>query len=215
MTFINKIGGLAISSGVAISLLGQAAAATFVYTLGDHPDGNAAPQHAYGLRLDSAGLFLSLDQAGADVKLTYDDVAMTAIITGTGVSNTSGPTFGDSYTISYSLTGVSALGTGFFKATGGTGTVTNDSTSDVINLVGKQASSGYAFIFDNDAHRLGGHTIGTDIVGRGWLEPIAPGTAMPNDWLFVAEPVPVPAAAVLFGTALLGFGAARKRRTAT
>ena len=182
-----------------------ASAATYTYTLGDHSDGSEQATYDYGLRLDGPGLFYTFQNGNAI--LTYDDVNLTASISGTVNQSTAvDQTSPVDTAILYTISGITDAGGGFFTATGGSGDVGG------LALTGKQAmtgaASGLAFLFLNDGHRLPGNT---GIVGRGWLD-----FAGTNDFLFTAtpNPVPVPAAVWLFGTALFGmFGFSRRRKS--
>lgn len=194
-----------LASFVALYLCTSAAsAAIYTYQLDDHPDGSQQANYDYGLRLDGPGLFYTFQLGNAF--LTYDDIALTASITGT--VNQSTPVDQTSpvdTSILYTLSGIVDAGGGFFTATGGSGNVGG------LALTGKQAmsgpASGLAFLFLNDGHRLPGSS---GISGRGWID--YPGT---NDFLFTASPVPLPAAFWLFGSALIGLiGYNRRRKTA-
>ena len=186
-----------LSAAALLSLSFAANSAPVVYVLGDHLDGalykndNTIP---YGLRYDvddatfSAGA--NLGGLGGQTTLTFDadDLASGAVISGTMARNDDG-TF---WTVSYTLTDLVAAANGGFKAEQGTGSMTESGgAARSFSLDGKQGNSGYAFIFDNDGHRL---ATNDGWVGRGWIMPPA-GAGGTNDFLVIANPVPVPAAA--------------------
>lgn len=191
-----------LASFVALYLCTSVASASiYTYILDDHPDGNQQANYDYGLRLDSQNPDLYYTFQLGNARLTYDDIALTASITGT--VNQSTPvdqTSGVDTLIDYTLSGIVDFGNGFFTATDGSGDVGG------LTLTGKQNGAGLAFLFLNDGHRLPGTT---GISGRGWLQ--GAGT---NDFLFTASAVPVPAAIWLFGTALIGLVGFSKRRKA-
>lgn len=193
-----------------------ASAAVYTYILDDHPDGNKQNTYDYGLRLDTTGEFYTFQNGKA--RLIYDDdgggpdANPTAVITGfvnqsTAVDQTS-PTLTE---IFYRMSGITDLGNGFFTASRGFGSVGDTE-------FGGKAMGGNVFIFDDDAHRLGGFPgWPTDIVGRGWVMVTDPDLAAigSNDFLVTATLVPIPAAVWLFGSALLAFfGVARRKATA-
>ena len=196
-----------LASIVALCIGASAAtAATYTYQLADHPDGSQQASYDYGLRLDGPGLYYTFKNGNAS--LIYDDVNLTATITGN--VNQSTPVDQTSpvdTAISYSMSGIADAGGGFFTSTGGSGSV------GATALTGKQATSGLAFLFLDDGHRLPGPT---GISGRGWIN--YSGT---NDFLFTATltsvdptpPVPLPAAGWLLitGFAALGFSRRRNR----
>ena len=200
----------------AICLSPSAFAAIVTFQLGDHPDAalyQSDPTSPYGLRYDAAppagsgptfSVGTNLGGLGGAVYLTWDDanLAAGATLSGTLERNDDG-TFWD---VTYVLTGVTSDGNGGIVATGGSGSVDeNGGALRSIALSGEQNGSGDAFIFANDGHRL---AASTGWVGRGWLLP----SGSVDDWLVTAEPVPVPAAVWLFGTALLGLAGAKHRK---
>lgn len=83
-----------------------------VYQLLDHGDGELGPD--YGLRMDSLGEVFSVELGSASVELSWDG-SSTANISGLLRSSTA-----ELWTIDYDLTGVVAVGTQGFTATGGT-----------------------------------------------------------------------------------------------
>lgn len=109
----------------------------------------------------------------------------------------------------YDLTGVSAVGTQGFTATGGSGTLT-DPSNVVTNILGEANGSGDVFEFLADGHRLAGDD--DTPVGRGWLLP--PGSL--DDWLVRAVPapgtgIPEPATGLLMLLGFAGFLFCRRR----
>ena len=216
-----------------------ASANTVVYILSDHSRGALGPN--YGLRVDELtsigtpdnrpdsqnnGPDLSFDLSSALMRLFYDPMAATASIFGKAFD----PDTNMFWSIDFILSGIdttpnisNGMG-GFwngFTATGGMGTVCYDpaSANTCTNIIGKQNSSGDAFLFLDDSHRMPDDPPWT---GRGWI------TCMPgdancggmwgnyNDFLFDARIVPIPAALPLFGTglAVLVFMGWRRKRQA-
>lgn len=173
-----------------------------LYQLFDHGSGNLGP--AYGLRVDAISKVFSVELGGAYVTLDWDG-GTTALISGTLNENTMGGNggVGATWTVSYTLTGVSAVGTAGFTATGGSGTLT-DPGMVVTNLNGEADGSGSVFTFLADGHRIGGDN--DTPVGRGWLLP----EGSTDDWLVRAALIPEPGTASLLGLGLLAL--ARRRR---
>ena len=218
-TFLKRA---ALAAG-AILIAATSQAATFVYDLSDHPSGNQAGNFDYGLRLDKENpdLFITFDN-GSAATLEYDDVALTATISGTVFQSTGVGTTGDAYTLRYTMTDLTDLGGGFFEqrtANASTGTLTlNSDPSQVISL-GSEALNGVFFRFADDGHRLPGNP-STGIVGRGWVGQDA-GQEKPNDFLFTATldpngntppPVPLPAAGWMLLAGIGGMAAMRRRK---
>jgi hypothetical protein len=211
---------------------GASAVAVGVYNLSNHPDGGAAPP-LYGLRLD--GLLtgdkddtytFDFDHASSAMTMTYDGSKI--VIDGTaygGEDNGSGYEAGTTavWTIHFEYTvGVSQPG-----GEGGLNDVfVNDDYSNFgtissvlgnFELANKANGSGLSFQLGDEAG--GGHRGHNDISGWGWLRhgtDCLGGTDCSNepysDWLFTASPVPVPAAAWLFGSALLGLVGLKHKR---
>ncbi len=175
------------------------------YQLLDHGDGQLGPD--YGLRVDSLGEVFSVELGAANVVLDYDSVALTAVITGTLNENTMGGNggVGPTWTVSYTLSGLTLTAEGF-TASGGSGTVT-DPFSNVTVLTGElQGGSGPVFVFEADGHRISGDS--DTPVARGWLLP----TGSTDDWLARAVLLPEPAVAAQIGVALLALGWIARRR---
>ncbi|MGI9342239.1 MAG: PEP-CTERM sorting domain-containing protein [Gammaproteobacteria bacterium] len=200
-----------------LGFTGALQAATVTYILGDHPDAalyQTNPTDPYGLRVDAApppgtgptfSVGTNLGGLGGPVTLSWDDsLAGSATLSGTLERNDDG-TF---WTVSYILTGLAAAPNGGITATGGSGSVDEiGGALRSISLTGMQDAGGYAFIFDDDGHRLAAPA---GWVGRGWLA--GSGTTV-DDWIVTAQIVPVPAAVWLFGSALGLMGLARRRRS--
>lgn len=185
-----------LASGPAVA--GMIDAGT--YRLFDHGDGQLGP--AYGLRVDALNEVFSFELGAANVELFWDGAAV-ATITGFINENAMGGNggVGAAWVLDYTLSGVAAVGTQGFSASGGSGTLT-DPFNNVTVLTGEQNTGGDAFLFLADGHRLDGDS--DSPVARGWLLP--PGST--DDFLARAEkrPVPEPPLALLLTFALAGLG---------
>ena len=174
------------------------------YQLLDHGFGDLGP--AYGLRVDAISEVFSMELGTAQVLLTWDG-GSTANISGILNQNTAGGNggVGAAWSVSYDLTGVTAVGTQGFTATAGSGTLT-DPFSTVTNITGEiDVSTGFVFEFLADGHRIPGDN--DTAVGRGWLLP--PGST--DDWIVRAVLVPEPGTALLVSLGLVGIAAIRSR----
>ncbi|MEO3417371.1 VPLPA-CTERM sorting domain-containing protein [Roseovarius sp. CAU 1744] len=210
---------LKLAAAMALGLCAVSAhAATFTYSLGDHPDGAKTPTYEYGLRLDYYQRFFSFEN-GASSQLTYDDVAGTATISGTMRESLGNGVFGALWNVVYTMTGLTDMGGGTFVDTvgNGSGSISSGMTSLAL---GAKSNGTHYFVFKNDGHRLPGNP-GTGLVGRGWVDP-KPGLGGANDFLFTAKRdpggggvIPLPAAAwmLLSGVAGLGVLSRRRRRS--
>ncbi len=181
------------------------------YALSNHPDGNLQSQAPYGIRLDSAppsGPGPTFDVSAGPVILTWNG-GSTATISGDVIRNDTG----DTWNVTYTLTGVTLVDDGI-AATDGFGEITYADDLPVPSpssfpISGKLNGNGYAFLFLKDGHRLNDPNA---IVGRGWID--AGGT---NDWLVTAtqitefDPVPEPSSSLLMLSTLCATAAARRR----
>lgn len=197
----------AILIGLGLTLIAGAAQAIGIinpglYQLLDHGDGTLGPQ--YGLRVDSIGEVFSVELGGANIVLDWDG-GTTATISGTLNRNTLGGNggVGETWSIVYTLTGVSAVGTQGFTATGGSGILTDTLLADTV-LTGEPNGSGFVFEFLADGHRISGDN--DSPVGRGWLLP----PSSTDDWLVRAVLIPEPGTAILFGLGLMGLATQRR-----
>ena len=166
-----------------------------LYQIHDHGFGTQGPD--YGLRVDGLGKIFSTDLGGASVTMFWDGGA-TATLSGLLHDNATT----DLWTVNYTITGITAVGTEGFTATGGSGTLT-DPLLNVTVLTAEQNNSGSAFDFLADGHRIPGDS--TTAVGRGWLLP--PNSV--DDWLIRGELIPEPATLAL--VSLGGLMIARRR----
>lgn len=188
------------------------------YALHDHEDAALHKQFPtevfYGLRLDQldvTGLSaldaaltrtFSVEQDGASVLLTWDG-GTTATISGVLSHNIDNVL----WDVTYTLSGVTLVGTSGFEATMGSGLMVSQANpADFFNLTGKTDGSGKASRFLADGHRLTGDNMTP--VFRGWLMP--PGSV--DDWLTKAVLIPEPGSIALFTAGLAGLGGLRLRR---
>lgn len=166
-----------------------------LYQLHDHGFANLGPD--YGLRVDALNKIFSVDLGGASVTLFWDG-GPTATISGLVHDNATT----DLWTVNYTITGVSPVGTTGFTATGGSGILTDPFLNDTV-LTGEQDNSGSAFDFLADGHRIPGDS--DTAVGRGWLLP--PNSV--DDWIVRGELIPEPATLAL--VSMGGLMIARRR----
>ncbi len=166
-----------------------------VYQIHDHGYGNLGPN--YGLRVDALSKTFSTDLGGASVTMTWNGGA-TATISGLLHDNDNA----DLWAVEYTITGITAVGTSGFTATGGSGTLT-DPLLNVTVLTSEQNNVGSAFDFLADGHRLPGDN--DTPVGRGWLLP--PNSV--DDWLIRGELIPEPGTLALLAAG--GLMIARRR----
>jgi len=215
----------------------SASAATHVFRLSDHPDGNAAPP-TYGLRLDNLFSAHGVGPSGittfsfVNVLLTVnDDTAMgggidiniSGLIYG-GVDAGASYGFGEGfYTVDFNyIMGVQPDGDGWRTSpvsASNSGVVTSLGNGDV--AAGEQfffyekVSGGMPMQFVPDGHRLAGDN--STWVGRGWHTYDPQGGAGPGgsqDWLFVGHLVPAPAPLALGAAGLAGVMTLGRRRRA-
>ena len=116
-----------------------------LYRLLDHGNGSFGP--AYGLRLDTLGKLFSVEENNAYVTLDWDG-GTTATIVGFLNENTSGGAGGAGpiWSVNYTLTGIVDQGTTGFRATGGSGVLTDPMLNDTA-LGGVQNLQGWVFTF--------------------------------------------------------------------
>ena len=219
-----------IASGIVVSTAAQAT--TFVYGSGDHPDGNQSANYNYGLRLDreDPDRFFSFGPSVEQVAnpslstfsafLVYDDAAQTVTMSGTMTESLSGGGTGDTFRLTYTMTGVTntgALGSGLFTdfSGSGMGSLTNGSETFALGADARPVSE--YFVFGLNSRNYNG------ITGEGWVGQES-GQDKPNDFLFTAvyigdtppgndpDPVPLPAAGWMLMAGLAGMGVMRRRR---
>ncbi|MCZ6792424.1 MAG: PEP-CTERM sorting domain-containing protein [Planctomycetota bacterium] len=188
------------------------------YALHDHEDAALHKQFPtevfYGLRLDQldvTGLSaldaaltrtFSVERGGASVLLTWDG-GTTATISGALSHNIDNVL----WDVTYTLSGVTLVGTSGFEATMGSGLMVSQAhPADTLTLTGKQDGLGIAFRFLADGHRLMNDNMTP--VARGWLMP--PGSV--DDWLTTATLIPEPGSIVLLSAGLAGLGGLGLRR---
>lgn len=195
-------------------------AATFKYRLMDHPDGGHsknAPFAEYGLRLDQYGSYWSYENGG-NVTMEIDDGGGAA---GAGMMTISGlmrqsfgalntPSFGNLWSISYTITGLTVGAQGTFVDTGGTGSgwITDTVGGTNYALGSKANRAGQYFLFLDDGHRVPG---GSQLIGRGWVDN-ASNLSGANDMLFTVTPMPLPAAGWMLLCGLGLFGVVKRRK---
>ncbi len=192
-----------------VSFNASAAAVTpGVYQLLDHPDGQlVSSQGPYGLRLDDLippagnGPTFSTEINGARVLLDWNG-GNSATISGLLWHNLENTL----WSVEHVLTGISIVPgpNGGFEATAGNMTLT-DPNNVQYTFLSKQDNQGVAFYALGDNHRCSGYTDCGPLTANGWLEPVTYDGNY-NDWLVQLNPVPVPAAAWLFLSALVVLG---------
>lgn len=235
------IHGVLIATALIV-LSAPAQADTYTFVLDSHPGGSENPP-PYGLRLDGLDGDTTTEwtwdfgHASSNVRLVYDDVAMTIRIYGDAYG---GEDVGTSYAadsttgvweldFTYSVN-VSELEDNGFDGTGddrlevtgdsalNAGTII-DPNGDSYNLTDYQGSHSYSFRFNNTAdHRLSGTGLsGPDVyVGWGWLNHSGSSTHVyASDWLFIARPIPEPGTLMLLGLGLGCVALRRRRQTAS
>lgn len=199
------------------------------YRLHNHPDGTGAPP-GYGLRLDE--LFdvttghdvftFDFDAPGAAMWLDYDGSTIHIYGTAFGGHDV-GSTYGAQsswveidFTYMFGVQSVPGdndvwvVGDDFAN----TGTLTWLETGEEIDLYDYSGSFGYAFRLGNEDDD-DGHRGFPGISGWGWLNHHEPGPdnhIAHSDWLFTAQLIPLPPAAVLGATGLIGLLGLRRRR---
>ncbi|TVQ32265.1 MAG: hypothetical protein EA376_06350 [Phycisphaeraceae bacterium] len=237
MPFVRSASALGVAC-VAVAVGASAAsAATHIFRLSDHPDGNAAPP-TYGLRLDNMFSAHGAGPSGittfsfVDVLLTVNDetamgggidINISGLIYG-GVDTGASYGFGEGfYTVDFNyIMGVQPDGDGWktnpVSATN-SGVVTALGNADV--AAGEQfffyekVSGGMSMRFVPDGHRLSGDN--STWVGRGWHTYDPQGGAAgggSQDWLFVGHLVPAPAPFALCAAGLTGVMILGRRRRA-
>ena len=161
-----------------------------LYQLFDHGFGKKGSD--YGLRMDSLDAIFSVELYNAKALLYWNGVDEARIF---GTLHQHGEAADRLWQVTYALTGVSAVGTEGFIATGGNGKLTSPS-GDIHDLIGKQNDDGLAFWLLADGHRIPNDDVTP--VGTGWLTG-----ARTNDWLVTATIVPEPSTALLLGVGLV------------
>ncbi len=184
-----------LSVGLLALSLGNASAASTVFEMADHPDGEHAAFGAYGLRLDALGdstppaghvssALFSVEIGGADVDLTFDpaNLAGGAILQGTiELTYNSGgaltnPKVFDLY---YEMSNLAAAPNGGFIAQSGAGYI---DFGGIFLLFDGKSDGESVFYFDADDHRLGGYGYDPNTwVARGWLTNFAACTTAVRD----------------------------------
>ena len=212
------------AAAVIAALSGVAAATpvTSVFSLSDHPDGNAAPP-TYGLRMDGMGGNQTVVFSFVDVQLTVTDSTAMGGDLAININGTvqGGEVVGDAFadpelfTLNFDYVSNVEANAGGWRVLGtnnalNTGTIAPLSGGDPADVFTVTDNDDNAFIFAPDGHRLDGDN--STWVGRGWLTVNDDGNDSPGtqDWLFVAEVVPTPGTAALL--AFGGLAATRRRR---
>ena len=228
-SFLKSAAAIATAFVVATS----AHATTFVYGLGDHPDGNKSDDYNYGLRLDreDPDRFFSFGPSVETIAnptlsrfsayLIYDAFENTVTMRGEMTESLQSGGIGGTYTLTYTIRGVAnigALGSGHFRDSSGSGMGSLTNGTETFDLGADSRSDGAYFIFGTDSRSYSG------ITGEGWVGQLS-GQDKPNDFLFTAtfigntppgqdDPTvtPLPAAGWMLLAGLGGIGLMRRRR---
>ncbi len=200
-------------------------AAIYTYQILDVPR-PANPSLNYGIRIDDYDLIFSFEN-GASAKLVYDDVARTAVISGTVRESYSEPgnwnLFREIWDITYTMTNVDDTRNGTFidNAGNGTGSISRGNTTYSFGMPKSNGASGFFFLAD-----AGNYAAATGFGGAGWFDP-DPNiyeSNKTNDFIYTAElvgveggpasTIPLPAAGWLLLGGVMGLGAMSRRRRA-
>lgn len=239
LSYARALRALAAAAVSTAALAAPSLAATTVFKLSDHPDGEAALP-TYGFRMDT--MFSGRSGAGGGVTLfsfnTYDDVLLKVTDDGGSLKiNISGTVYGGeksgsgfaygagAYHLEANYTmHVNAQGTGWVVAQDAplhnTGSLTALSGGDVRVADGEVFNfhdmSAASFLFLQDNHRLAGHSEFNQgfWVGRGWVtyNPSGANSGGTQDFLFIGNLVPLPTPVGLACAGLFGAAAVRRRR---
>ena len=232
--FTKAIAALFCAGLFVVAVPNKSHAVAITWDLLDHGFGALGP--FYGLRLDSPEPTGTGATSGPDRLFSFGG-ASTATLTfdtsGGGSASISGPIIENGnadnaacsggtvdsandcsvWDLAYTFTGISVQDVGDpfkgFTATGGSGTVSQQSSSLVLDLGAKSDGSGFTLLWLADGHRLPGDIV--SLVGRGWVDPVN-GLGSANDFLFTGQVVPEPGTIALFGIGLLGLGVMKRRR---
>ncbi len=212
------------------------------YKLSNHPDGNAADPE-YGLRLDglvdgdtNSIYTFDFDHASSDMKLYWNGID-TVIIQGQAFGGKDiGSVYDGATTAVWDISFTYKVGVSTPGGDGGVEDVVvvadNQNFGTISSIFGDfdlrdKSNGSYSFQLgdeDGTGHRRNDGALS----GWGWLNHCPVGKPSvcdthlaASDWLFTADrigdgttPIPVPAAAWLFGTGLAGLvGVARRRRS--
>lgn len=198
------------------------------YQLHNHPDGNRNPP-PYGFRLDELFNFTSghdvitfdFDAPGADMRMDYDGTSLHIYGTAFGglqagsvysanPSHTSFVTIDMTYSIANLLPGDDDLIVTTPNYTN-MGTITWQDTGEVVNFWDYSGNHGYTFQLGDEADDSG-HRDFNGISGWGWVNHGVMTTHIgASDFLFTAELIPLPPAAIMGFVGLIGVVAVRRR----